>query len=255
MRNTLTITGSGRTVRGTPTPENQTGIFVKRDGLQGWDGLPAGRRDALARAVSHGEHDVPVRLPARVITIDVWLIERSLFELGALSRRFRSWGATGDRFTLTVDHQGQELTATVRRISAEANDTGARWGRFLRAAGQIQLVAADPRQYGDASVFPASGTGTAMGVYHRGTFPAHPVIEIPSAPDAYAVTSPAGTFTVAGATAGGVHAIDMRTGRVTRNGVWMPGVGRGPLWAIPEGAAWLHNLSVPGRVRVVDTYV
>lgn len=255
MRNTLTIGGLGRFVRGTPTPDDQTGVFVKSGGLQGWEGLPAGRRETLSRAVSHGEHDVPVRLPARVITVDVWIIERTLYALRRESQRFRAWGATGDRFQLTVDHQGQVLHATVRRILAETGDTGVRWRRFYRGSGQVQFVAADPRQYGESHTYPETGTGTDLQVVHYGTFPAHPVIEIPSAPSAYTIMSPAGTFWVTGASAGGTHRVDMRTGRVTRNGVWMQGVGRGRIWAVPDGQPWPHTLSVPGRVLIDDTYV
>lgn len=255
MRNMLTITGLGRIVRGTPTQIERKGLFVLKNGLQGQQALSARRRDALARALSHGEHDVPVRLPARVTTLDGAAIERSLELLGKLTSRVSSWGATGERFTLTVDHMGQVTSARVRVMVADVEDAWERRGGLFVSRFQVQFLAADPRKYGATATLPGSGTSTSVPVFHRGNFPAAPVIEIPSAPSSYTITSPAGTFTVSGAAAGGTHRIDMRTGRVTRNGVWMQGVGRGPVWAVPEGAVWTHTLSAPGRVLIADTFV
>lgn len=254
MDGILTISGLGRVVRGAPTADHQTGLFVGKNGFQGWEGLPAGRREALARAMGHGEHDTPVKLPSRVITIDGWIIAHTMLELRRFSQSVTGWGATGDRFPLLVDHQLQMLTAMVRRISAEAPDTGTRWGRFLKARFQVQFLAADPRRYGGGHIYPDAGSATSISVEHDGNFPAYPVVEIPAAPANYTITSPAGVFTVAGATAGGTHRVDLRTGRVTRDGVAMP-VGRGRLWAVPDGQRWTHVLSAPGRVLIEDTYV
>ncbi|MGX1932040.1 hypothetical protein [Microbacterium resistens] len=92
-------------------------------------------------------------------------------------------------------------------------------------------------------------------MFSYGNFPAFPVVEIPSAPAGYTIASSAGTFTVSGATAGGTHTVDLRNGRVRRNGTEMPGVGRGDLWAVPPHQSMKHTLSVPGRVRIADTDV
>ncbi|WP_291053735.1 hypothetical protein [Herbiconiux sp.] len=255
IRNALTIQGLGREIRGTPTLERPTGLFVKRDGWQGWEGLPAGRREALARALAHGEFDVPVKLPARVITIDGWVIARTIPELRNLSQSLTGWGASGDRFALSVEHQEQDLTATARRLLAEADDTGRRHGPWRVAAFQAQLVAADPRKYGDVKRFPESGLATSIDVSHDGNFLAFPVIEVPAAPASYAIQTPAGVYNITGATPGGTHRVDLRTGRVTRNDVWMPDVGRGPLWAAPDGATSTIVLSSPGRALVTNTFV
>ena len=252
----LEIRGEGLVLRGAPSPSAETGLFVGRDGLQGWQGLPARRREAMVRALADGEHDVPVRLPARVITIDPGVIlARSEQELQRWCDQMNGWGAGGGRFALVVTHLGQTLSASVRVIASEGVDLQRRAGGFLRGSLSAQLVAADPRKYAAEQTFGvAAGGGSAL-VPSRGNFPAHPVIEIPSAPSSWSVTSPAGVFTVTGATAGGTHRVDMRTGRVTRNGVWMSGVGRGRLWAVPDGTEWAHALSAPGRVLVRDTFV
>lgn len=248
----LEIRAQGRTIRGHLL--GREGLVVEPSGFQGWLGLPAGRRESLARAVEHGEHDVPVFLPSRVITVDGYAVADSEQSLGHLIDNLSGVGATGDRFRLTVDMHGDVKYADVRRVSCVTDDPGFRGGSFI-ADFQLQLVAADPRKYGETRVLPESGTATSIQVFQYGNFPAFPVVEIPSAPSSYTISAGGKTFTVAGATSGGTHTVDMRTGRVYRNGVEMPGVGSGPLWAVPVGASWTHTLSVAGRVRIIDTYI
>lgn len=259
----LEIRVDGREILGAPRDRQRpSGFIVKPGGFQGWQGLPAGRREALARAVEHGEHDVPVFLPARVVTIDAWVISNSVYELGHMGDNFVGIGATGARTRMTVALQGKNLYADGRRVLAEFDDSAYRNGHEHGEA-QLQMVFADPRKYGTTNVLPGSElvppdptvTATQVDVFSRGNFPAYPVIEIPSAPASYTISSPGGTYTVTGATSGGLHSVDLRRGRVFRNGVEMPGVGRGDLWTVPVGAIWPHTLSVPGRVRIPDTSI
>jgi hypothetical protein len=239
------------------------GLFIGPDGFQGWDGLPAGRREALARAVQHGEHDVPVFLPSRVITIDGWIIAPDEAELGQATMRLTGIGATGERMKVTVEHQGLTLWAWCRRILAQADDTGVRVGKHLRSRFQLQLLCADPRKYGEVATLPGdrldpanpTATATSVDVFHYGNFPASPVIVIPTAPAAYSITAGGKTFSVAGATAGGTHEVHLRNGRVYRNGTEMARVGKGDLWSVPADASLTHVLSVPGRVKIPDTSV
>lgn len=256
MSDGLSIRASGVEILGRPRDLTAPwGMFVKKDGFQGWGSLPAGRREALARAVAHGEHDVPVYLPARVVTIDGWAIEETPTKLQRLLNLIRGFAATGDLQRVTVEEWGTALYADGRRILCEADDQGRASGRQVRADFQLQIVFPDPRKYGASVVLPDTGTATTIPVSHYGNFPGFPKIEIPSAPSAYTVTSPGGTFTVTGAAAGGTHVVDLRRGRVYRNGVEMPGVGRGDLWAVPPGSAWTHTLSAPGTVRIGDTFI
>lgn len=246
-----------------PDMSRPFGLFVRPGGFQGWEGLSAGRREALARAVQHGEHDVPVYLPSRTVTVDGWIIAPTEYELGNESDHFTGAGATGDRMPVSIHHQGKTLWAQGRRILAEADDQGIRHGSHLRSEFQAQLLFADPRKYGETATLPGdrlnpkdpAAVATSIPVFHYGSFPAFPVIEIPSAPAAYTISAGGKTFTVTGATAGGTHEVHLRSGRVYRNGVEMPGVGRGDLWVVPVGAALVHTLSVPGRVKITDTFV
>ena len=253
MAEALTIHAAGREIHGRPRDLSRPwGLFVRKDGFRGWGGLPAGRREALARAVAHGEHDVPIYLPSRVVTVDGWAIADTPKRLQRTLDQITGLGADGAKYRVSVTQWARTLWADGRRLLCEADDEG-RWrGRNIYAPFQLQLLFADPRKYGELHV---SDLATSVPVFHYGTFPAFPMVEIPSAPAAYTITSPGGTFTVAGATSGGTHRVDLRRGRVYRDGVEMPGVGRGDLWAVPPGTQWVHTMSVAGRVRITDTFV
>jgi hypothetical protein len=253
----LRITASRVVIRGRPEDDaDPVGLFVAPDGFGGWDdGGTSARRDAAERPGQHGEFDVPIFLGARTPVVDGIALARSEADLASLRHRVMGIGADGKRFKLTVEHQGENLWAWARRVTATFIDSGRRQTDLLMASFQLQFVCTDPRKYGELHTYPESGTATSVTAFHWGNFEAHPVAEIPNAPASYTVSSPGGTFTVSGATSGGTHRIDMRTGRVTRNGAVMFGVGSGDLWAIPAGARWVHTLSVAGRVLVPDTFV
>lgn len=236
------------------------GAVVKPDGFQGWRGLPAGRREALARAVQHGEHDVPIYLPARVVTIDGVLLADSEEELEHLSDSFAGIGATGERNRFTVDARSKVSFADGRRVLCEVDDSP---GGSLEADFQLQVLFADPRKYGDTATLPGdtlnpknpAATATSIPVFHYGNFPAFPIVEIPSAPGSYTISAGGKSFAVSGAASGGTHQVHLRNGRVYRNGVEMPGVGKGDLWAVPPGVPLTHALSVAGRVKIANTFV
>lgn len=258
----LEIRADGREFLGNPRGSEWSGLVVEPSGFQGWLGLPAGRREALARAVQHGEHDVPVYLPSRIVTIDGYVLGRSEYDFGHEIERLSGLGATGSRFRVTVDMHGEVRHADARRISCTIDDPGYRAGSFI-ADFQVQLLFADPRKYGDVNYLPGDtlapkdpgATATSIPVFHYGNFPAFPVVEIPSAPASYTVSAGGRAFTVTGATAGGTHEVHLRNGRVYRNGVEMPDVGKGDLWSVPSGAPLVHTLSVAGRVKIPNTFV
>lgn len=258
----LAIRAEGMEILGNPKRGATAGAVVAPDGFQGWLGLPAGRREALARAVQHGEHDVPVYLPSRVVTIDGYVYGDSEHEFGHEIDRLSGIGASGGRFRVSVEMHRATRFADARRVSCTVDDPGYQGGVFV-ADFQLQLVLADPRKYGEVNNLPGdrlnpkdpAATATSIPVFHYGNFPAFPVVEIPSAPASYSITAGGKTFTVTGATAGGAHEVRLRSGRVYRNGVEMPGVGKGDLWAVPSGLPLVHTLSVPGRVKITDTFI
>jgi len=257
MDQLLEIKAARREILGRPRDlARPWGLFVLPNGFHGWEGLPAGRREALARAVEHGEHDVPTYLPARVVTIDGIAIAPTVEDLQSDIDFVTGVGATGDRLKVSVKYRGFLRHAFARRALAEVTEDQGIWtGRLKRVPFQIQYVFADPRRYGITRTFPETGLATSIVAITRGNFPAFPIIEIPDAPAGYTISSAGRTFTITGATAGGTHSVDLRRGRVYRNGIEMPGVGRGYLWTIPTGPATVFTLSVPGRLKAPDTFV
>lgn len=256
----LEIRVAGREIRGdVPDRTRMRGLVVKPNGFQGWQGMSSTRREALARAVQHGEHDTPVRLGSRIVTIDGWVLGDDPIDVGELSDSLTGLFAA-ERTRVTITHQGKTLWAFGRAVVAECDDSGL---DPLVSEFQLQLVFADPRKYGDVATLPgdrldppiSTATATSVDVFHYGNFPAFPVIVIPTAPAAYSITAGGKTFTVAGATPGGTHEVHLRNGRVYRNGTEMPRVGKGDLWTVPPYATVTHAISVPGRVKIADTSV
>lgn len=256
----LEIRVAGLEIRGSVRSRARVrGLVVKPEGFQGWEGMSSTRREALARAVQHGEHDTPVRLGSRVVTVDGWVLGETELDVSELSDSLTGLFAA-ERTRVTISHKEKTLWAFGRAVLAECDDSG---HDPLTSEFQLQLVFADPRRYGDTVSLPGdrldppnpAATATSIPVFHRGNFPAYPVVEIPTAPAAYSISAAGKTFTVTGATAGGTHEVNLRNGRVYRNGVEMPGVGKGDLWVVPARAVVTHTLSAPGRVKITDTYV
>lgn len=245
----LEIRIGGRVIRGSGRRDN--GLVVKPKGFQGWQGLSSVRREALARAVQHGEIDTPVYLGSRVLTIDGWLLGDSLHEVGNLSDSVTGLLGLGST-PFTVTHQGNTRRAEGRVVLAECDDPG---DIDELSEFQLQIVCPDPRRYGPENVHPETGTSTSIPVFQYGNFPAYATVEIPSAPSGYTITAGGKSFVVSGATAGGTHTVNMRSGRVYRDGVEQLGAGRGDLWTVPPGVPMTFTLSVAGRVRVTDTFV
>ncbi|MGN7861451.1 hypothetical protein ACTJI8_12795 [Microbacterium sp. 22303] len=254
----LRIQAERATILGHPDPADRrpAGLFVGRDGFQGWDDTPDAVREAIARAGAHGEYDLPVFQAARVFSVDGHAIAWSDQTLDNLHDIVTGVGAAGGRFQVTVTHRGQPLRAFARRGGkALFQDLGFRTGR-RRASFQLQFVAADPRKYGEEHSFHAGAE-----VFHRGNFPASPVLEVTGPTPAYTIGTSIGRSLTIGQSlsAGQVHRIELRTGRLYRNGVLQTGaITAGGMWAVPPGIPGVvHTITGPGTllVRLTDTYI
>lgn len=247
----MLIRTAGLEIQGHRIP-GQPGLFLGKNGLAGWDRLPASRRNAEDRPNDHGQTDSPTYLPSRVVTATGYLYGRDPWDLGNMIDQVNGIGASGDRELFTVDNLERLRFAYGRRVLAAAQQSSR---AQHRGEFEIQMVFANPRKFEAAERYPREGgTATSVAIRSTGNFAAHPRIVLPSAPSSYSISSPGGTFTVSGAPSGGTHEVDLATGRVTRNGVYI-GLGSGDLWAIPRGAAWVHTLPVPGYGEIYPTFV
>lgn len=236
------------------------GLFVGPDGFEGWDdGGGESRRESVERPGAHGEFDLPVFLGSRVVTIDGHALAWSEAELGHLRSQIMGLGATGARFKVTVDHQGQTLWAWARRGSKPTfKDAGIRYGMH-RARFMVQFVCADPRKYGYTLSYPGGAAA-----FNLGNFPALPRIEVTgNMPSGYAIHGPGGKrfVTTAALVPGMVHSINMAEGWLRILGVVQATkVPRAEVWAIPAGGQAVQTLvPVSGsgqmKVFVTDTFV
>lgn len=251
MHGAPTVRIGGVVFHGNPAARD-SGFVIPSGGLTGWEDGTSMRVEDTPRPRAHGSFATDAYQSARVVTVSGWAWAQSQAALTALGDQLTGLLADGEKGRLTVDSPDGRTLWTDVLLSGQT--TFERRSPYAHTADyQVQFWADDPRRYGALRVF--SGGANA---YHRGNAPAFPLIRISSGAATYNVVSPGGTFRVSGAPAGGEHVIDMRTGRLTRNGVPVLGaVVRAETWAIPRGARWTHTITAGSglSVEVHDTYV
>ncbi|MFJ2502545.1 hypothetical protein [Microbacterium sp. NPDC087592] len=230
------------------------GLFVARDGFDGWDDSGDARRESVERPAAHGEFDLPAFQGARVFSIDGHALAWSETELAHLRSQVTGLGADGSRLQITVDHQGQTLWAIARRSAkATFRDAGVRHG-MLRARFLLQFVAVDPRKYGEVRHYAAG-----KAALHYGNFPATPRLLIGAGAGGYTVTGPDGRVVTVGTAPAAAHEIDFVTGGLFLNGVRQMGaITVYQPWSIPAGLPGV-TASISGArsltQRVHDTFI
>lgn len=221
-------------------PEGLTGVF---GGLEP-------RRNESPRPLADGSFDAVTFMSARVVGIEGHILASSEASLMARIDQLNGLLSDGSMGRLSVQDDHGNVTWMDVRLAAATKVS--RLPSGLEATYQVQFWAPDPRRYGELRSF-----SNGNGVFHRGNAPAFPVVRIGSGGASYDVTWQGRTFRVSGAPSGGTHRIDMRTGRLTRNGAPVLGaVTRAETSALPPGARWGYSLS-PNRtfsVEVYDTY-
>lgn len=219
------------------------------DGLFGGAGV---RDMSVARPVAHGSFRLPQYRDVKVLPLTGLVLTDSLFAQQQEMGRLAGLLADGRSGVLTLDTEVGSRWCTV--MLADAPDVSIVVPGTV-AKYQLLLRADDPRLYGERRQF----SGTSVSVHHMGNFPASPVIEVDGPRAAYTVTGPGGKqFQVSTALpAGQTDRIDLRTGKLTRNGSVAVGVvGRADVWTIPPGKQSTMSISVGSMtVNVTDTYM
>ena len=220
-------------------PSNLDDAFViEPGGLTGWFGAQGIRRSETQRPAAHGSFDAPGYRNAKTPQVKGHALAGTMSSLRAKLRQLEALGADGGSERLTVQDDDGHVTWADARVAMPALPVA--HGADPSGAFQIGFWVPGAEIYGEERSF----TGSSAQVFHRGTIPAPLIVRIASAPAAYTLTSPHGTVTVAGATAGGTHEVDMRTGWVRRNGVLMTGVvTRAETWDVPPGTPTTHSIS------------
>lgn len=234
---------------------DQFGYWVEKDGWSGWETSPAARSQAIDRVMAHGAFDLPQFLGEREVTMKGFYRAPSYAQLEEMGRVLSALLADGTRTTMTVKFGGGTQRGVCRRALGEPlvrseSDGDLHVGRF-----ELAFRFPDPRKYGPDNRF----TGTSMTVSHRGSFPAHAVVSVAGPHSGFTLTGPGGKqFVVTQAAGSGqTHEVNMRTGRVSLNGIVQSGaVSRADTWVIPPGLPGVQmGCSRAATVLVPDTYV
>ena len=165
----------------------------------------------------------------------------------------------GDSERVLVEYAGLTTWADAR-LGAKTQFTPAFAGAKT-ADFQLQLWCPNPRRFGGTNTPDAGTTVTSL---HYGNFPATSVITVSgSMSSGYTINGPAGkVYTVTAAVVSGIpHVIDMATGLLMIDGVYVTGVvTQGDTWAVPPGMQVVQTLvPVSGTgtmsVATLDTYI
>lgn len=231
------------------------GLYVTKDGLKGYEDMPSGRRDAVARPSAHGEFDLPVLRGPRVISVTGVAVASSAFELAGLRSLVTGCGADGGVVPVVFNHQEESLSVSARIVQVTFTDRGYR-GDGVVADFSIHMVCPDPRKYGERRLF----SGSSVQVHHYGNFPASPVVEVVGPRAApYTVSGPSGRSVVVSQalTSGQTHRIDFASGGLFRNGVrQIGGLTHYRPWTIDPGKQTTMSISSGSMtVQVADTYM
>jgi len=225
--------------------------------LEGWGESPPVRVEDTARTNQDGDHDLPVRYGARLVTIGGRVICPS--ESAAQQARTRLTGLVAGKVRAQVTALGETTWADVKladRVDAK------RSGRLVRF--QYQLRAPDPRRFGNSQTV-AVATGSPVAVSHRGNYNAMPKFIVRGdMPGGYTITVDGWNYTVTSAlVTGQPHRIDYDNGRLYRNGVLTQGsVGIvTTTQPIPPGKSVAVGLypfttgSGSADMTIIDTYI
>lgn len=231
-------------------PRNREDAFlIDPRSFATWVGGAEVSREVVERAGRHGAFFAHGYLGAKVTAINGQILAPSqrAYEKKKALLTGMLVGRTG---RMTVQEETRTTWADVGLSrQATVTDYG---GDSCAGMFQVEVWSEDPFVYGEMRSF---GPAASVEAYHRGNTAAAPRLVVPNGAASYSISSPGGTFTVAGITAGGTHEIDMRNGWVYRDGAIVWGVGSGDLWEIPAGPAWTHSISTGTlRVDVLDRY-
>lgn len=254
----LFVRVNNREFRGRRGPVRD-GFVIDADGFTGWDDGVDVRREVHDIPRGHGAFDLPGYLEPRVFAAKGLCYadtpERLEWWRGVLTGLL----ADGGSGRVVVENRGLTTWADAR-LATRSEFTKIPGGATM-ARYRVQFWAADPRKYGQTRTY---GPATIVAASHFGNFPAAPLLTVTGAmPSGYTIGGPDGrTFVVSQAlTSGHTHRIDMRTGRLTLDGVLQVGaVSVGQTWGIPGGASVTHTLTpVSGTgtitVSVLDTFI
>jgi hypothetical protein len=234
------------------------GYHLTPDGLKGWNDGVEPRIQSIERAQAHGDFDVPQFLGARFVTLEGWIQAESEAKL--------SW-YQGQLVGLLAENAQQIVVQQFGRTTWARGRLGAKptfdpYGGEAFGDFQLMIKCPNPRKFGAMNLSQVSGGSVVS--FHYGNVKATSVLTVTgTATGGYTIYGPGGkTYTVTAAvTAGHPHSIDMATGLLMRDGVYVTGVvTAGGTWAVPPGTQVSQSITPIGGSLVLtaltpDTFI
>jgi hypothetical protein len=236
---------------GTANPRAK--FTIETDGIAGLFGGVGVRGERIPLPSAHGDYDLPVYREARLLKFSGDVNSDGLSDQQKDLSRLGAVLADGQKSTLAFQADGGPRRCSVRLADTPDIEVVVP-GKFARY--QLQLIAPDPRMYGEDRSF----TGGDVQAYHYGNFPAkiQAVVRGPR-PAGYEIQGPGGRRVVVAQSLGPLdhHTIQFWSGRVYRNGtrqlgaltVFQP-------WTVPPGLP--TAMSCPSgemTINISDTYI
>lgn len=257
--NDLRIQVGSAVIYGRPDLFNEFGLFVARDGFEGWDdGVNDAGTDMPRRPGAWGTFKGSINPGARLPSVQGIAKARTPGDLDSLRDQIMGAGV-GSWTRIIVSLRGVVRWADGQVLSATFDDTGVRSGR-IRGRFSIQLHVPDPRKYGDVHEYTAGQV-----LFHRGNTDAIPVFTVTGPfPNGYTIAYQGRQFVVTATLAAGAqHVIDMRTGwvKTTSGAVIQGAVSRAETLTVPPGLQ-TATLTITGAggsgsllAKVTDTFI
>ncbi|RFA12169.1 hypothetical protein B7R22_17220 [Subtercola boreus] len=219
------------------------GFHVNPDGFTGWnDGVDV-RRDEIAIPNGHGALEVPSYLTQRIVSVEGYCLAENPRRLGwwrgrlvgLMARAAQQFSA--EEFGHLQYAQGS--VAVKPRFSPD--------GGTAQADYQISFWFAKPQIYGELNKFehPTAASPLELVTTHYGNHDAHAEFILAGNAPSYRVAGPGGrNYLVSRAMVPGHdHHVDMRTGRLTIDGVVQQlAVDIGQTWPNPPGVQVTQTL-------------
>jgi hypothetical protein len=152
--------------------------------------------------------------------------------------------AGGNSAPVFVDHMGSTKWAPGRQ-GAEKPVFQKMPAGFPLARWELAVKFASPNRYGDENhVDGPVANGTPAVAKNRGNAPASPHLIVAGSMGGYSVVTPRGDIyqVTAPVTTGHPHTIDLETGDLMRDGLYLDGVSFGGKWKVPGGGELAHTL-------------
>ncbi|MHC6176245.1 hypothetical protein [Glutamicibacter sp. X7] len=228
------------------------------DDIDGWWKAPSRKTRDEARQTADGDYTSIDYFEARFVTLKLAFVAKSDPDRWVGAQRLTSL-LSGGPAVMSVRADGIRQWARVKLV-----DNGdPKWTAYRLFEMTLQVKAVDPRKYDQETEFATSAGGAAAAVYHRGDYPASPILTVTgSMPGGYRIIKGGKVISVDAALGASAHTIDLDTGILRIGGaVAVGGINRYEWDTIAPGTAQSVTIepqttgTATLKLAVTDTYI